>query len=428
METEKPEKSEKPENREKSDTSNNPTKQKIRIKHYHRVAAGREPLDIPRYEGQSFDRVLHAMISQYTGYLSPVSFIQSLNDWTAHLLSLPAKRFDLLRNFCESSMQMNIATLQNIFHKDFVPCVKCQPNDIRFKNELWEQYPFHYFSQSFLVWEKFFNEATTNIRGVSKHHLKVVNFLTRQMLDFFAPSNFPLTNPEILAATFAEGGKNYVRGFNNLLEDISRQICKVPPVGTEKFKVGENLAVTKGKVVHRNRLIELIQYEPMTEKVRKEPILIIPACIMKYYILDLSPHNSMVKYLVEQGHTVFMISWKNPGREDRDLGFEDYVNLGIMSSLEAINIITGQHRVHAVGYCIGGTQLMIAAAAMAGKSDDRFKTITLFAAEVDFRDGGELTLFIDESQVAYLEDTMWEKGILKDFKWQMLLVCCALLN
>lgn len=365
------------------------------------------------YKGQTYDIILHAWMGKYTGWLSPASVGLAVYDWMVHLINSPAKQYDLAEDAWKSLAHaaLNAYACYGIT-KYGIKCIETRPGDSRFKNNEWETLPFKLIVQNFLLYERWWDEASISIRGVSKHHEDVVNFMTRQILDMVSPSNFPLTNPEVLKATLNEFGTNFINGMNNYIEDHYRILLELPPAGSEKFQVGVNLAITPGKVIYQNHLIELIQYEPQTAAVYAEPVLIIPAWIMKYYILDLSPHNSLVKYLVKKGHTVFMISWRNPDSEDRDLGLEDYLNLGIMDALNVIGHVVPDKKINATGYCLGGTLLMIAAAAMAHKGDDRLKSITLFAAEVDFRDSGELSLFIDPSQVTYLEDIMWEKGYL----------------
>jgi polyhydroxyalkanoate synthase len=227
-----------------------------------------------------------------------------------------------------------------------------------------------------------------------------------------APSNFAPTNPEVLQKAFRSGGENFVFGWQNWLSDWMRLLSAGKAASDKDFIVGETVATSPGKVVFRNELIELIQYYPSTGKVHPEPILIVPAWIMKYYILDLSPQNSLVKFLTGEGFTVFMISWRNPGAADREIAFDDYRKLGVEAALATIGDIVPGRQIHALGYCLGGTLLSIAAAAMARDGDTRFKSITLLAAQTDFTEAGELTLFINESQVTFLEDMMWERGVL----------------
>jgi polyhydroxyalkanoate synthase len=264
-----------------------------------------------------------------------------------------------------------------------------------------------------LLCEQFWNEATRDVRGVSHDHEAAVNFFARQLLDMAAPSNFPGLNPEVIDRTIREGGMNLVNGYLNACQDAIQYTAGLPPTGLERFQPGKTVAVTPGKVVARTSLMELIQYSPATRTVHPEPVLIVPAWIMKYYILDLSPHNSLVRYLVEQGFTVFAISWKNPDESYRDVGMDDYRRLGIMEALRAISSIVPEHKVHALGYCLGGTLLTIAASAMARDGDSRLKSMTLLAAQTDFSEPGELELFVNEDQLAFLEDQMEEAGVLE---------------
>jgi len=292
-------------------------------------------------------------------------------------------------------------------------CVELASNDKRFAGEAWQRWPFNAISQGFLLTQRWWHCATTRVKGVEAHHEDVVSFVARQLLDVVSPANFLLTNPEVLEITSQQGGMNLVRGATNFGEDQRRVVEGKKPVGAEAFRVGHEVAITTGKVVARNRLMELIQYVPATDRVYREPVLIVPAWIMKYYILDLSPANSLVKYLIDQGHTVLIVSWKNPiGGKDSDLGMEDYHRLGVMAALDTVSAIAPGRPVHAVGYCIGGTLLAIAAAAMARDADTRLASLTLLAAQTDFTEAGELMLFIDEAQVSFLEDMMADQGYL----------------
>lgn len=362
--------------------------------------------------GSSPDRMVHAWIGRFTRGLSPAMLLFACLDWLVHLSFSPARQAQLAERAARQALRLALYAQQSARNAKTAPCIEPLPQDRRFRGEDWQRWPFNVIYQSFLLTQQWWHGATRGMRGVSRHHDDVVTFAARQILDVFSPSNYLLTNPEVLRATVEEGGGNLVRGYMNFLDDWSRSMLGQKPAGAEAFAVGENLAVTPGKVVYRNRLIELIQYAPATERVRPEPVLIVPAWIMKYYILDLSPQNSLVKYLVDRGFTVFMISWKNPVPEDRDLGMEDYRVLGVMAALEAVSAITGGRRIHSVGYCLGGTLLTLAAAAMARDGDDRLQSMTLFAAQTDFTEAGELMLFIDESQVTFIEDIMWDRGYL----------------
>ena len=375
-------------------------------------ADGRDPYAVTAV-ADIMDRSLHATIARYTFGLSPAALAKAYFDWATHLAVSPGKRLQLVDKATRKAVRFaNYAARSAVEGGKTPRCIEPLPQDRRFDGADWQRPPYNFMAQAFLLQQQWWHNATTGIRGVSKHHEEMVEFVSRQILDMFSPSNFLATNPEVLRQTVRKGGMNLVNGLRNLVEDWERSISGKKPIGTEAFEVGRNLAVTPGKVVYRNRLIELIQYAPATGKVRPEPVLVVPAWIMKYYILDLSPHNSLVKYLTEQGYTVFMVSWKNPSPDDRDLDLEDYRTLGVMAALDMIGKIAPQQKVHAVGYCLGGTLLSIAAAAMARDGDDRLQSITLLAAQTDFTEAGELMLFINESQVAFLEDMMWEQGFL----------------
>ncbi len=360
----------------------------------------------------SIDRLLHASLGRMTQGVSPPALALAYADWALHLAASPGKQQQLVEKALRKTTRLALHAARAATDPDTPPCIEPLPLDRRFRAEAWRRWPFNLTYQSFLLTQQWWHNATTGVRGVSPHHANVVSFMARQLLDVFSPSNFLSTNPELLETTAREGGENLVRGAVNFLEDWERAVAGRPPVGSEAIQAGRDVAVTPGKVIYRNRLMELIQYAPATGRVQAEPLLIVPAWIMKYYILDLSPDNSLVRYLVEQGHSVFMISWRNPGVEDRDLDFDDYRRLGVERALKVIGEIVPERKVDAVGYCLGGTLLAIAAAVLARRGEERFNSITLLAAQTDFREAGELSLFIDDSELAFLEDIMWDQGYL----------------
>ena len=362
---------------------------------------------------ETMDRSLNAAVARYSTGLSPMALVAAYWDWASHLAFAPGKRMQLAEKAVKKTLRLGNYAMRNAMRMDGTePCIEPLPQDRRFVNDAWSKPPWNVIYQSFLLSQQWWHNATTGVRGVTRQHEKMIAFGARQFLDMVSPANFIQTNPEVLEHTVREGGTNLLRGALNCIDDWDRALGGKRPVGTDQFEVGRDVAITPGNVVLRNRLIELIQYAPATTMVRPEPVLIVPAWIEKYYILDLSPANSLVKYLTEQGHTVFMISWKNPGPGDRDLSLEDYRRSGVMAALDAVTAIVPDRKVHAVGYCIGGTMLAIAAAAMARDGDLRLASTSFFAAQTDFTEAGELMLFIDESHLAFLEDVMWEQGFL----------------
>src|SRR5579862_8484400 len=375
------------------------------------VGAASEP-EADEARAESLDRLMHAWQGRFTAALSPAALALAFMDWGIHLANAPGKQAALVQKAICKAVRFGLYAARGLGNRDEPPCIDPLPQDHRFADTAWQEAPFRLIYQAFLLQQQWWHNATTGIRGVSAADERIVAFTTRQMLDVFSPSNFLPTNPEVLQQTAAEGGQNLLRGWMNLLEDWEHAVAGRKPVGAEEFRPGRDVAATPGKVVFRNELIELIQYVPTTATVRPEPVLIVPAWIMKYYILDLSPENSLVRHLIGAGFTVFMISWRNPGAEQRDLGMEDYLRLGIEASLAALGAICPHRKIHGAGYCLGGTLLAIAAAAMARDRRSPLATMTVFAAQTDFADAGELMLFINDSQIAYLEDTMWEQGYL----------------
>ena len=288
--------------------------------------------------------------------------------------------------------------------------------DKRFKHEDWEQHVlFDFVKQSYLITARWMHGQVANVEGLDDKTRRKVDFYTRQYIDALAPSNFALTNPEVFRETIASGGQNLVKGLHNLLDDIERGNgqLKISMTDPKAFELGVNIATTPGKVVFRNALIELIQYNPTTEKVGKRPLLIIPPWINKFYILDLREKNSFIKWCVDQGMTTFVVSWVNPDAKLADAGFDRYLADGTLAALDAIEAATGEKEINAVGYCLGGTLLAATLGYMAAHKDKRIASATFMTSLVDFRATGELEVFIDDEQVASLERKMEERGYLE---------------
>lgn len=368
---------------------------------------------------QRLDRLVHASVAPLTGHLSPIALGLALADWAWHLGASPGRQMEL------AGLAARLASDTLRLRDGDSTGAGLHDDDPRFRAEDWARWPFSQWRAGFRNAEAFWREAA-QVPGVSQHHTQMVDFFARQWLAMLTPANGLLTNPVVLRHAAASGGAPLLRGLRHWLDDASRAPAARRQADAGRHVVGRDLAVTPGKVVYRNRLIELIRYAPQTGTVHPEPVLILPSWIMKYYILDLSPHNSMVRYLASQGHTVYMVSWRNPDEGDHDLGMDDYLRLGVLDAMQAAQADAPRPAgtraappLHAMGYCLGGTLLAMAAAALSRPGGAAGyarlappRTLTLLAAQTDFTEPGELGLFIDEGQVNLLRELMRGQGFL----------------
>jgi polyhydroxyalkanoate synthase subunit PhaC len=359
----------------------------------------------------ALDLPLKTALAAWAHGISPASVAGAQADWLTHLAVSPSKQVQLASSAWRKSLQwLAFATCAS--GGAGVPCAGPSSGDKRFADPAWQLPPYAALAQVFLLADQWWAEATHGVRGVSRHHEDVAAFTVRQLLDTLSPSNSPWLNPQVLRETARTGGSNLVQGAANWAHDAMALATGRRPRGVEAFRPGETVAITPGEVVFRNHLIELIQYAPSTPRVHKEPVLLVPSWIMKFYILDLTPADSLVKHLVQEGHTVFMVSWHNPGPDDSDVRMDDYLREGVLAALEAVQKLVPRTRIHAAGYCLGGTLLAMAAAWLAQQEREPLRSVSLLAAQVDFEQPGELGLFIDESQIAFLEDLMARHGYL----------------
>lgn len=356
------------------------------------------------------DHEFKAALSKFFNGMSPIEISLAYLDWLSHLAISPGKQLQLVRSLALKLLRLGFYNAAVLLRQSVDgPASRLER---RVSSENWQRWPFNAMAQTHQSARDWWDEAIRDTPGVSNGHQELVRFMTHQVMDLMSPANFLLTNPDVHRATIDQKGRNLAKGLKHFAEDTANKLLKRPLPRSERFQVGKDVGITPGKVVFRNELMELIQYSPVTEKTGAEPVLFCPAWIMKFYILDLSPKNSMVRYLVEQGKTVFMISWKNPTVADRDIGFEDYVTKGLFAAVDAVEKIVPGRGINTVGYCIGGTLLMVGAAAMARDGDGRLQSVSLFAAQGDFSEAGEVLRFISESQLEFVDKFMWKKGFL----------------
>ena len=346
----------------------------------------------------------------------PTSLVRGFSDLTARMMAEPQRILELQGKFWNDYMSLWQTTAQKMMGQSADDVIEPAKGDRRFKGEDWNNNPlFDHIKQAYLLASKFTLEAVRQTDGLEEKTAEKVDFYTRQFIDALAPSNFLATNPEVIRETVETGGANLLKGLSNLLDDLARGKgrLRIKMTDLDRFKLGENVAVSKGAVVFQNDLMQLLQFSPTTEQVFKRPLLIMPPWINKYYILDLRESNSFIKWAVDQGHTVFVISWVNPDERLSNKSFEDYIVEGPLAALDAIEAATGERDVKAIGYCIGGTLLAATLAYMAKVGDDRIKTATFFTTMVEFSKPGELGVFIDDEQIRSLEQQMDEKGYME---------------
>jgi polyhydroxyalkanoate synthase len=334
---------------------------------------------------------------------------------TERLMENPSSVLEAQQQLWLNYQQLWQGTLAKMNGAEAEPVIEEDPNDRRFKDTVWKEDPFFDFiRQSYLLNTRFLKKSVENIRGLDSKTAHKVNFYTRQFVDALAPTNFPLTNPQVLQETMATRGSNLLQGLQNFLEDLKEGNgqLRIKMTDEEAFQLGENLAATKGKVVFQNDLFQLIQYEPTTATVAKRPVLIVPPWINKYYIFDLRPENSFVRWALDTGLTIFVISWINPGIEQSKKTFSDYVITGVKTALDQVCALTDEKEVNTVGYCTGGILLSSLLGYMAGEQDHRIISATIMATPIDFSIAGDLMVYVCDQQLKHLSKHMTRKGYL----------------
>ena len=363
------------------------------------------------------DYIARQTVAGVPSFGDELGVAKAFYEMSGKLFADPAKFAEMQMKVWQDYTSLWQNSMLQFFGQYAQPVIEPAKGDRRFKHDDWQQnFLYDYIKQSYLIAAKHLHQTVGSVQGLDDQTAKKVDFYTRQYIDALSPSNFVLTNPEVLRETVASGGQNLVKGLNNLLEDLEsgdgKQV-RVKMTDPSAFQVGGNLAITPGKVVYQNDLMQLVQYAPLTTEVYKRPLLILPPWINKFYILDMREKNSFVRWATGQGHTVFIVSWINPDASHAEITFDQYLLHGPLDALAAIEKATGEREVDAIGFCLGGTLLATTLAYMAATGDNRIKSATFFATMIDFAEPGELEVFVDEKQVASLEKKMKERGFLE---------------
>ena len=380
------------------------------------VEMSRAMADIAQRSQSLVAAFLKKQTMEGSGSIDPLNVGNAFFEMTAKMMADPAKLVQAQMSLWNDYLTLWQHTTQRLLGEAPDPVVRPERGDKRFQDNAWDENTlFDFIKQSYLLTARWMQSTVKEVEGLDPKTAQKVDFYTRQFVDAMAPSNFVMTNPEVLRKTLETGGENLISGLENLLTDLERGKgeLRISMTDYDAFNVGENIVVTPGKVIYQNELMQVIQYTPTTDEVLKRPLLIVPPWINKYYILDLRPKNSFIRWAVEQGHTVFIISWVNPTEELAQKGFTDYMLQGPVEALDVVEKATGEKDINAIGYCLGGTLLACTLAYLSAKDDDRIKSATYFTTMTDFAEPGELGVFIDESQISGLEQKMVEKGYLE---------------
>lgn len=345
-------------------------------------------------------------------------YVKAAAAYVAEMMSNPSKIIEHQVGYWGKALKHYVEAQQNLAHGKLAPPEDKGPTDRRFSNPLWDEHPyFNFIKQQYLLSSEAISNALSNLEGLDDKDRKRVRYFTQQIVDMLSPTNFFSTNPEALARAAETDGQSLVDGLENLVRDIeaSEGELLVSLADKNAFRLGENIATTEGSVVFRNEIFELIQYAPTTETVHKVPLLIFPPWINKFYILDLKPANSLIKWIVDQGYTLFVVSWKNPDASYREFGMSDYVEKGYLEAIEQVKEITGESQINAVGYCIAGTTLSMTLALLAKRGDKSIKSATFFTTLTDFEDQGEVGVFLSNDFVDSIEEEVTKSGVLESF-------------